>query len=102
MKKIIFIAFMLSLLTGCISQTYGNNKLNDQTLIDTIVEKKTTSDEVLKLLGQPGEAKTDANGDKLWTYQYGRVTAFGGVTEKKIVSLRVRNGVVIAKDLSGK
>lgn len=100
MKKLACIMLVsLSLLTGCL--TVGNSKLTDQSRIDAIIENKTTADEVVALLGQPGSAKTEASGDKIWDYDWALVSGLG-VHQRKAINLRIRKGVVIAKDVSGK
>lgn len=88
----------MSLLTGCLS--VGSTKIVEQGVLESIVENKTTSTEVFSLLGSPGTARSEVSGDRIWEYNYSQVSGFG-VHQSKVVNLRIRNGVVIAKDISG-
>lgn len=98
MKNGFFVVLLISVLSGCAA--IGNSALENPALLNSIVANKTTATEVLAKLGQPNNAETEANGDKVWSYYLATGNAFSGSHSKNMI-LRIRKGLVIAKDVGG-
>lgn len=97
-QKLIYVVMITVALAlgGCV--TMGNEGIKDPSKLALIIENKTTDTQARAILGDPSDARTEANGDKIWTYEMATGMVFG--TNVKSVVLRIRKGVVIAKDES--
>lgn len=105
MKTLVTVIFVLFFLSGCVSSNYavGNdfNSLN----VEQIEKGKTTSEELVTLIGQPYTKAVLSQSDEKWVYMYstGTTKATSYIVSmdvkttgtQKILDVLITDGIVV-------
>ena len=89
LNKVFLLGVSLLVLSGCV--TAGQNFRSDD--LSWIVVKRTSQDEIQRVLGEPFRVGVDA-GSLTWTYGYYRYRLFGETRTKDLVIEFNRDGMV--------
>ena len=90
MKTLIF-SYIFIFLTALGCGTVGKNF--DSSLADSIVNNKTTKQEITTMYGEPHRRGVE-NGNPIWIYEYSTYRLLGRNTSKDMIVVFDKNGIV--------
>jgi hypothetical protein len=104
--KLILISFICAVLVGCATRTLTAGSEFDASKINAIKKGVTTSDELIKLLGQPFSKSVKSEDEVIWDYSWATATTHTGMNwwgnpnistqgYKKLLEVLIKNGIVV-------